>query len=827
MSQERSSRKTRTLAPIALGLLGLTALSASGCSKAPKPPAAPGRSLGAGVERSREVASRRPCVGRQRVAALLGADLPEDASPESSAERYTTDPLANALSPSEAYRVGAPATVLVRTRDGLGTGVVVDPSGLVLTNHHVVDGARQRDLTMHVTLELPTLSPTSRVTRSGKTYEGVVVRADAAKDLALVRIVDPPKGLAAIRLSGADPQVGENVLSIGHAGIGLLWAAKSCSVSNVGDQTRDTSMPEVGDCQLRDQADSDKEARRRAEQCEAKKRQLRERVEASTQGLAVQTSCNITHGDSGGPLLNAHGELVGLNQSLRFDAATVAFHVHVAEIRAFLRDVPKGPAQIVPDAYCEGGSEASADDFDGDGKRELVRLAGRADAFFVDLDQDDGQGPRSWGRPFDAELVVLVKEDDTFAWYDTDGDGQYDVLLRDKESDGSVEVGWRAKPGGPFVEDESLQKKKTVDVSLFAAALRPRLGSVAQNVGWTKLASAETLAASDALSVPDPFAGAVQMAHAMGLDGPTDRPVVVFAGGPSGEATYVDTRGEALAALKAGDDARALIEKRALKPELAVLGRQNGRWAFYDRGADGKPDLALFARAPSDREGRAPFSNQYVTDAFDLGGAEPSKAAASDYLGRALVRPRLLPNDKARRAAGRFSRGAGRDADDGRSTFPAPLDGVPVPVGWRLTDFGAKKRRVLERVDKDAAVALVDLDGDTKALATRSPDDLVRQQSFDAEAAFLRLGRLAWAYYDTDRDGAFDLIAFTKDATRGTIDAAYQLNRAGDTVTPLRDAKGSIFQPERVLKRGGRPNDLKAVWDRVRAAEDPDPGPRR
>ena len=123
--------------------------------------------------------------------------------------------------------------------------------------------------------------------RSNKVYEGRVVKADPVKDLALVRIVDPPKGLHSVKLSSADPQIGENVLSIGHAGIGLLWAAKTCIVGNVGDQTRDTSSLEAGDCSIKDKSDSAKEATRRQEQCEAHKREIRERVEGATQGLSV------------------------------------------------------------------------------------------------------------------------------------------------------------------------------------------------------------------------------------------------------------------------------------------------------------------------------------------------------------------------------------------------------------------------------------------------------------------------------------------------------------------------------------------------------------
>src|SRR5262249_54328488 len=160
-------------------------------------------------------------------------------------------------------------------------------------------------------------------------------------------------GLVAAVVSEFDPRVGENVMSIGNAGIGLLWAAKVCNVSKIGEPTRETSMLEAGGCM---RADETKNADHRPPPPRprpARKQEIKKQVEQAPQALSIQTTCGINGGDSGGPLVNAWGQIVGLNQSVRYGANTLAFHVHVAEIREILRDVPQTPATIIPDPLCD------------------------------------------------------------------------------------------------------------------------------------------------------------------------------------------------------------------------------------------------------------------------------------------------------------------------------------------------------------------------------------------------------------------------------------------------------------------------------------------
>src|SRR5205085_2153751 len=109
-------KKTMTVRWQIMTLIVLGAAGAAGCRGGEANH--PQTSVGAGVERDREVASPRSCIGRQRILEALGQKETASGAPVSR-EKFKTDPLSNALSPAESYRVGAPATVIIRTRDGL------------------------------------------------------------------------------------------------------------------------------------------------------------------------------------------------------------------------------------------------------------------------------------------------------------------------------------------------------------------------------------------------------------------------------------------------------------------------------------------------------------------------------------------------------------------------------------------------------------------------------------------------------------------------------------------------------------------------------------
>lgn len=158
--------------------------------------------------------------------------------------------------------------------NGMGTGIVIDPRGYIVTNQHVVED---------VSLLRVRLG-------DGTTYSARVVARDVESDLALLKI-NPSKPLAVMPLGTAkDVQVGETVVAIGNA-YGYDHTVTVGVVSAVG---RDVSL--------------NKDVRYRA---------------------LIQTDASINPGNSGGPLVNMAGELIGVNVAIRAGAQGIGFAIPV------------------------------------------------------------------------------------------------------------------------------------------------------------------------------------------------------------------------------------------------------------------------------------------------------------------------------------------------------------------------------------------------------------------------------------------------------------------------------------------------------------------
>lgn len=139
-----------------------------------------------------------------------------------------------------------------------GSGVVIDEEGHVLTNEHVVSGAT----TVRVTFS------------SGTTLDAEVVGTDPSTDLALVRVDAPEGGLAPVPLGdSAALEIGEPVLAIGNP-FGYAGSASVGIVSGLGRSIVSPNGFSVPD--------------------------------------AIQTDAAVNRGNSGGALLNADGELIGV-----------------------------------------------------------------------------------------------------------------------------------------------------------------------------------------------------------------------------------------------------------------------------------------------------------------------------------------------------------------------------------------------------------------------------------------------------------------------------------------------------------------------------------
>ncbi|MGW4793697.1 S1C family serine protease [Nonomuraea sp. NPDC004297] len=152
-----------------------------------------------------------------------------------------------------------PSVVSVETRNSGGSGFVVDANGHILTNAHVVSGSSTVTVVLH----------------DGSRLSARVAGSDSAEDLAVLE-VDYPEELTPATLGrSSDLSVGDQVLAIGSP-LGLSGTVTSGIVSALDREVR------LG----------------------------------GSRRTAVQTDASINPGNSGGPLVNARGEVVGVNTAI-------------------------------------------------------------------------------------------------------------------------------------------------------------------------------------------------------------------------------------------------------------------------------------------------------------------------------------------------------------------------------------------------------------------------------------------------------------------------------------------------------------------------------
>lgn len=185
--------------------------------------------------------------------------------------------------------------------NGMGTGIVLDPRGYIITNNHVIEDVQV------IRIKLS----------DGTSYNGRVLARDPQHDLALLKI-DGVNSLPTIPLGTAlDLMPLEPVIAIGNA-YGYEHTHTMGSVSAV-------------------------------------KRDVALNKEMSYKGL-IQTDASINPGNSGGPLLNIHGELVGVNVAIRAGAQNIGFAIPVdsmiqsaAELMSLRRRLGVGHGIVVQD----------------------------------------------------------------------------------------------------------------------------------------------------------------------------------------------------------------------------------------------------------------------------------------------------------------------------------------------------------------------------------------------------------------------------------------------------------------------------------------------
>nr|WP_302659353.1 trypsin-like peptidase domain-containing protein [uncultured Clostridium sp.] len=216
----------------------------------------------------------------------------------------TFDTESEALSATEAYNKVAPAAVVVSTKsvtqgyfmntqevEGIGSGFIINEEGYILTNYHVIQGAQEISVTL-----------SNDVTTTAQ-----VVNYDENQDVAMIKITDESVEIpATVELGDSDAlQPGEEVIAIGTP---LSTELSSTVTKGIISATSRSVAVESG----------------------------------VTMNL-IQTDAAINAGNSGGPLVNTKGEVVGINSSKISGEAVegIGFSIPINDIKDKIESLSK------------------------------------------------------------------------------------------------------------------------------------------------------------------------------------------------------------------------------------------------------------------------------------------------------------------------------------------------------------------------------------------------------------------------------------------------------------------------------------------------------
>ncbi len=181
---------------------------------------------------------------------------------------------------------------------GAGTGMIIEPSGVILTNNHVIEGAQTVTVTLYGQV---------------RQFRAKIIGTDALKDIALVQVEGAGHSLPTVRFGNSNSaQQGDGVLAIGNA----LALAGGPTVTEGIVSALNRSLTATTD-------------------------------NGATESLTglIQTDAPINPGNSGGPLVNSSGQVVAMNTAVATSsqgnapAQNVGFAIAVDEIRGIVAQI--------------------------------------------------------------------------------------------------------------------------------------------------------------------------------------------------------------------------------------------------------------------------------------------------------------------------------------------------------------------------------------------------------------------------------------------------------------------------------------------------------
>lgn len=281
----------------------------------------------------------------------------------------------------------------------MGTGFLVDDSGLVLSNWHVAEKA-----TNMFVWTLPEGGDKSIKFLFEKQdyYMASVIATNKKQDLALIKVSGLPKSIKPVTLGSDDQiEVGDNVYAIGHP-ISYPWTFSFGMVSQVRKNFEwdyDDTFTHTAN--------------------------------------VIQMQTPISSGNSGGPLFSSEGKVVGVNTLGETEGQNINFAVAVNQVKQFIKDNPY-VAKVNPlnAAMKKEFPKATTQDYNNNGTIDTWYIDtnnnGSVDLAFLD-DNEDGKVE-----------AVLIDENENGKWEETrvdeNQDGTIDYVLLDEDEDGKNDL---------------------------------------------------------------------------------------------------------------------------------------------------------------------------------------------------------------------------------------------------------------------------------------------------------------------------------------------------------------------------------------------------
>ena len=289
---------------------------------------------------------------------------------------------------SKMFKNCAPSVVLLSSLDAysLGSGTIISKNGEIVTNWHVVEDQKKMLVWFYKKglSDLKDLDPDNYAVAE-------VIATDQKRDLALLKLTDYQK----IKLIPAkfgryyNLEVAQDVFAIGHPE-GLAW---SFTYGVISALRKDYSW------------------------------QYSEEIELIANVIQTQTPTNP--GNSGGPLFDEKGRLIGINFGGKESSDGLNFAISIDEVKLFLSEARTGKHKpIITETVATADQYENCTPFDSDNN-------GVYDMLLIDMDGDGMTDLALVDENEDEELDYMIG--------DTNKDGKIDLMIYDKDENGSFE----------------------------------------------------------------------------------------------------------------------------------------------------------------------------------------------------------------------------------------------------------------------------------------------------------------------------------------------------------------------------------------------------